>query len=242
MRLLSSSLDGVGLIKVLLCTALIFGLTACTSTTVHLNTRYISNVEADKLVTNIEATGMNVVANKHEFPQSIQHSTLLYSPLISDKQALDKLMQVLDESDWRVHSLQPLMANNHWFKKNSVGLYLLPDNVVPQNRQAKADLATQYTSHDCEQDISLTLSDNGDYQFTFSHPPENASAFSFGRWRVTEYPYIELVTADRMRSFYFEVKQLVEEDKISQIQVTRLHPMNQHLHLAKCKFEFGIRL
>lgn len=219
----------------------VFGLVSCSTTTVHLNTRYLSEEEAKLVTEQLVLSGAKVEINKHEYPRSIEQSALLYSPLISDKKAVNNVLSSLDGVGWSVQTVQPLMADNHWFKKDSIGLYLLPDGVLPNSRRAKADLVQKYTSLDCDDQIVLELEDGGEYQFKFSRSDESRDEFARGKWRITQYPYLELMTEDRMWWFYFEIKEQIEVDKISEIQVTRLRPMNKYTHLDACSFEFGQR-
>lgn len=226
----------------LLLLLLVAVLSSCSSTTVHLNARYLSEIEKETLVGAIQEAGLHVETNTHEFPSSIAQSTVLYSPLVKDKFAVDTLIQLLHELNWNVPGIQPFVASNHWFKKNSLGLYLLPEGLNSEKIRATADLSQHYNSSGCENLKSLTLNQNGEYLFSFTDADDRQQKFLTGRWRITQFPYIELVTEDRMWWFYFEVKHSREVDQVSEYDLTRLVPANNYFGNSSCHLEYGSRV
>ena len=61
---------------------IIWLLSACTSTKVHLYRRYLSETDIKQVSKNLEDLGFDVISNKLMFPEGIEQSTLLYCPFI----------------------------------------------------------------------------------------------------------------------------------------------------------------
>lgn len=207
----------------------------------HLNTRYLSDTEQKKLVLAIRNADLTVKTNSYDFPTSIHQTTVLYSPLIKDKQAVDKLTRVLNQLGWEVPGIQPFVANNQWFTKNSLGLFLLPEGIEQGRLKASRDISRRYTALNCGNLLSLKLKTNGEYQFVFDSNENGEHRYAKGLWKVTQFPFIELVTKDNVWWFYFEVLQYREVDQIGEIEVTRLVPVNNYFGAQNCRIEFGLR-
>ena len=118
---------------------IIFSITllACSSTQVHLYTRYLSDTEIEKISLKLDESNFKVVTNTHSFPEEIQQSTLLYSPFIKGEKTLDVLINSLSDMGWAISNVEALVSGNHWYSKNSVGLFLLPEGVKQKDKIAR---------------------------------------------------------------------------------------------------------
>ncbi|MGB0937135.1 MAG: hypothetical protein ACPGTQ_06735 [Colwellia sp.] len=80
---------------------------------------------------------------------------LLYSPFIQGDEPLERLTHSLSELGWTVPNVQALMAGNHWYSKDSVGLFLLPEGVKQGAKIAHQDLANDYESRNCDTSVKF---------------------------------------------------------------------------------------
>jgi len=217
-------------------------LLACSSTEVHLYTRYLSDTEIEKISSKLEESNFKVVTNTLAFPETISQSTLLYSPFIKGDKTLDLLINSLSNIDWAIPNVEALVSGNHWYSKNSVGLFLLPDGVKQKDRIAIQDLANNYESHNCDILVNLHLNKNNTYRLSFTNKINARTDHLKGSWKIRSYPYIELTSTNERWWFYFEIEQKVESDKVSKINIIELKPVDRYSFFPNCSFANGIRI
>lgn len=119
------------LVSILFCLFLI----GCSTTKVHFYTRYLPAVDVTTITSALENANFTIVKNSHAFPENIEQSALFYSLFIQDNKSVSLLTKTLAEIGWPIQLTQGLVAGNHWYTKDSVGLYLLPDGVKTTNTQ-----------------------------------------------------------------------------------------------------------
>ena len=219
----------------------LFGLlTACTSTKVHINHRYLSDETVQKMTALLEEAGYQVATNDFAYPNDIYQSTLVYSPMIGDKQAVTNIIDLMALHGWHIPSVNPLVSGKHWFTRDSVGLYLLPDGVNPHNRSSRQDLANQYQTRDCDASASITLAKDGKFTIAVEPAPDDKRSLK-GTWDIRNYPVVQLTPDDDLWPWYFEISQHTERDKISAINITELVPLDSYKMFRDCKFVAGER-
>jgi len=204
---------------------------ACSSTKVHLYSRYLSEQESAEITTAIEDQGFDVIANTLAFPDEIQQSTILYSPFVQKENGVDILIVILNKKGWTIPTVQPLFTGNHFYTQDSVGLFLLPDGIGQSDKIAAQDLVNVYQSNQCESSIAFIYE---------NEKPEGIAALK-GVWKMTSYPYIELTSPNDNWSFYFEIQQKIETDVASKIKITELAPVDTHYAFPDCSFVYGQR-
>lgn len=214
---------------------------ACSSTKVHLYSRYLSEQESAEITTAIEDQGFDVIANTLAFPDEIQQSTILYSPFVQKENGVDILIVILNKKGWTIPTVQPLFTGNHFYTQDSVGLFLLPDGIGQSDKIAAQDLVNVYQSNQCESSIALHLNKEGSYQFIYENEKPEGIAALKGVWKMTSYPYIELTSPNDNWSFYFEIQQKIETDVASKIKITELAPVDTHYAFPDCSFVYGQR-
>jgi hypothetical protein len=214
---------------------------ACSSTKVHLYTRYLSAEETQGVTQDLEALGFDVIANTLVFPDDIEQSTLLYSPFVEGENSINILTDSLYKSGWVVSSVKPLFSGNHYYTKNSVGLLLLPDGLVKNDQVTTQDLANEYVSKKCQSSIKLRLNSDATYQFLYSNNTYNENEQLKGNWQITSYPYIELISLNKAWRFYYEVYKSIESDVVGKIEVIELKPVDEQYTLPECSYVYGIR-
>ena len=215
---------------------------ACSSTEVHLYTRYLSDTEIEKISSKLEESNFKVVTNTLAFPETVKQSTLLYSPFIKSDKTLELLINSLSSLNWTIPNIEAFVSGNHWYSKNSVGLFLLPDGVKQKDRIAIQDLANNYESRNCDTLVSLNLNKNNTYKLSFANKINERTDHLKGSWKVRSYPYIELVSSNEKWWFYFEIEQKLESDKVSKINIIELKPLDRYSSFPNCSFAYGIRI
>lgn len=227
--------------KLMSCILLCFTFMACTSTKVHLYTRYLTDPEIKEISRELERANFDVIANRLSFPDTIDESTLLYSPFIQDEERLESVVSSVTKLGWTIPSVHSLVSGNHWFQKNSVGLFLLPDGVKQNDKIAPQDLANVYESRNCSTAVKIHLSSNQTYQLTFAQKASSQTDHLIGTWKMRSYPYLELTSNNKMWWFYFKIEKKTETDKVSKIEIVELFPEDKYNFFPNCSFVYGIR-
>jgi len=227
--------------KVISVLLMCFILSACSSTKVHLYTRYLSAQEAETITQDLEELGFDIVANSLTFPGGIEQSTLLYSPFVQGEDTVNVLINSLDKAGWVISSAKPIFAGNHYYTKNSVGLLLLPDGLIPSDKVTNQDIANEYESKECSQSMKLKLNSDGMYQFNYLTKNDGETEQLQGSWQITSYPYIELTSLNKVWRFYYEIQKSTTTDVVGKIDMIELKPIDEHYKLPKCTFYYGLR-
>jgi len=217
-------------------------LLACSSTEVHLYTRYLSDTEVEKIRTKLEESNFKVVTNTLAFPETINQSTLLYSPFIKGVETLDLLTNSLSNIDWIIPNVEALVSGNHWYSKNSIGLFLLPEGMKQKDRIAIQDIPNNFESRNCDTLVNLHLNKNNTYRLSFTDSINERTDHLKGSWKIRSYPYIELTSTNKRWWFYFEIERKVESDKVSKINIVELKPVDRYSLFPNCSFVNGIRV
>jgi hypothetical protein len=215
---------------------------ACSSTEVHLYTRYLSDTEIEKISLKLDDSNFKVVTNTHSFPEEIQQSTLLYSPFIKGEKTLDVLISSLSDMGWAISNVEALVSGNHWYSQDSVGLFLLPEGVKQKDKIANQDLANDYESRNCDTLVNLRLNKDNTYLLYFTNKSKVRTDHLKGSWKIRSYPYIELTSFNERWWFYFEIEQKEESDKVSKVSIIELKPLDLYPFFPKCSFANGVRV
>ena len=216
-------------------------LLACSNTKVNLYSRYLTNADIKKISLALENNNFTVISNTYSFPDEIQQSTILYSLFINNKQSLTELVNSLFNLGFRIDNVKPLVAGNHWYTKNSVGLFILPKGIKQHDKIANEDLVNNYESRNCNTLVSIQLNKDNTYKILTKENINERTDYLEGLWKISSYPYVELISFNERWVFYFEIEQSVEVDKISEIQIVSLNPQDNYLVFPKCSFAYGVR-
>jgi len=102
----------------------------CSSkTNVHLYAKYLTTEEVNTLISSIEKEHFNVMVNYQVFPSSISNSSLVYAPSQNSEKRLPSLLSILTNSGYSISHASLLLANNHSFTENNVGVFLVPNGL-----------------------------------------------------------------------------------------------------------------
>lgn len=134
------------------------------------------------------------------------------------------------------------MVGNHWYSKDSVGLFLLPEGVKINDKIANQDLVNNYVSRNCSTSVNIRLNKNNTYKLSFTNKAYERTDHLKGYWKVRSYPYIELTSFNGRWWFYFEIEQKVETDKVSKIKIVELKAVESYSFFPNCNFANGVRI
>jgi hypothetical protein len=197
--------------------------------------------EIEFVTNNLEELGFDIVTNSLAFPDEIEQSTLLYSPFVQGEDSINILIDSLDDAGWVVSNIKPIFAGNHYYTKNSVGLLLLPEGVMQSDKVTSQDIVNEYESKACEASIKLRLNRDASYQFIYSNKAPPKTEQLTGSWQITSYPYIELISSNKLWRFYYEIQKNTTTDVVGKIEMIELKPIDEHYKLPKCRFIYGVR-
>lgn len=216
-------------------------LCGCSQTTVHLYSRYLSDAQIEEINKELVAADFIVKPNHLEFPISVTQSSLTYSPVINDQQAVNKVITELSNIGWEVHHTSMLFTDNHWYKENSIALMLLPPGVTPQAQTHQQDWANSYTGQNCDLGLTINLEQNGQYQIVTAKNLLLNHDYATGKWNISVFPYLELRAKDSDWGVFFELSTRVYSDQIGEVYISELTPMSNYLMFAGCTFVYGVR-
>ena len=227
--------------KVIFSVLICFFFIGCSSSKVHLYSRYLSDAEIKRVSEEVEKLGFDVVTNTLSFPETINQSTLVYSPFINDDKNLDSLVNLLSQLDWPISNSELLVNGNHWFKKDSVGLFLLPEGIKQNDTIPTQDLVNEYEARGCDIPVKIKLYRDNTYQLIFATKSSDRIDHLEGTWKLRSYPYLELTSFNERWWFYFEIEQKTEVDKVSEIEIIELKPIDKYDFIPNCSFAYGQR-
>jgi hypothetical protein len=167
----------MGNLIVMLVSVLLIG---CSSTKIHLYSRYLSDSEIKKVSENIENLGFDVEINTLPFPDEIHESTLVYPLMFNYDEVLSGLTSSLAQLGWPISNKELLVNGNHWFQ-NSAGLFIIPEGVKQNDRIPPQDLANEYESRNFDKPLKIKLNSDNTYQFVFTKIPDNRSDYLKGQ-------------------------------------------------------------
>jgi len=229
--------------KFILIVSLCFTLLACSTTTVHLYSRYLSKDEISAVKSKLTDLGFKVEINTLAFPDEVKQSSLIYSPFIENEQRLSTVVDSVSALGWQLSNTQMLKEGNHWYTKNNVGLFLVPEGARARDNIAISDLVNEYKTRNCTTSAAIRLNNNGSYKISFSQSLSNSRVnrtdFNRGHWKITAFPYVELKSLNKKWFFYFKIEEIV--DNIGTVNLIELVPENNYPVLPNCSFAFGLR-
>jgi hypothetical protein len=201
----------------------------------------LSAVETEEITKNLEENGFDIVPNILAFPDGIDESTLLYSPFVEGENSIYILIDLLNKSGWEIPNIKPIVAGNHYYTKNSVGLLLLPDGGMASDKVTSQDMANDYVSEKCQDSIKLILNSDATYQFVFTNKVPSQIEQLTGSWKITSYPYIELISLNKQWRFYYEIHKSKVTDVVGTIDIIELTPVDEQYTMPVCNFLYGVR-
>ncbi len=230
------------MLKLIPTLALLFWLTGCAQTQVHLYGRYLSATQTEQLRSSLQAQGFAVTVNDLAFPAQVQQNTLITGLLMDRPAEADQLRVLLEQQGWPALRVESMVHGNHWYSGNAVGLFLLPPGQTVQQTTLPKDFSYLYQGAGCASPGTVELRADQRFQIRIETSHHLDAAMLQGQWRIRQYPYLELqADADPNWFYYLEISQAQSVDQISAIAKIRLTPLQSYPAFAGCFFEYGAR-
>jgi len=179
---------------------LLFVISCSSKTQVHLYAKHLSTEQADTIVKQLDESIFSVVVNQENFPNSINDNAIVYAPSANSPQRLTRLMDVISASGFTVSNASLIMANNHSFTENNVGVFLVPSGVEVEHFQTsfieKLPTVNEYGAVDCEHGTTLFLKSNDQFMIEIDiwdqAKQDYLSQYIEGSWRLINNKLLEL--------------------------------------------------
>lgn len=212
-------------------------LLACTTpTTVHLNVKYLEKEAQKIIVTDLNTAGFEVVTNKVDFPGDNLQSTIIYSPFLKNSDSVNDVISTIKKHNYNVVQVDMLANSNHWYTKDSIGLYLLPADFKPATQSISDKIIGDYVTQNCEHDASLSIKQSGDWTYQYSGGDD-----AEGNWSILDSTYLFIERDEPWINLYFEFSFSQQADMLGSVNITKLVPLNDSRYIVKCGFIKGIR-
>ncbi|MDC8829291.1 hypothetical protein [Alteromonas gilva] len=212
--------------------------------TVYVYGKYLDNKQKESVKRAFEGSEQfNIEFNEFDFPVSITQNSLLYSPLLQHPDAISIASALSASAGFPVQRTQGLTQGNHWYTKDSLALYLLPEDIDVSTLLVHRDLAKRYQPQGCPRAIALTLHPDGKFNLQTKEDKQHVEQVITGKWKYRQYPFIELQKdGDNYSEYYFEIKQFKGADQVSEIHYLQLVSLNPGYLSPGCSFVNGTRL
>lgn len=214
-------------------------LAGCTNTQVHLYTKYLSEEETQKVTKELESKRFTVIKNTLSIPDSVNESSVIYSPFLINIDHLSSALDSLSKLGWTGIRLENFVKGNHWYGKNNFGLILIPKGLIKSELKLNDELSQRYIGTDCDATVEIELHNNN--IFTVKYEDEGKSITKNGSWKISTYPYLELSSEDGFLPMYFQTVKRIENDILGKINVVEIKPVQSYQMFSNCKFIHGVR-
>lgn len=214
----------------------VFLLSACSQTTVYLYDKYLNERDVVAIANDLETFGLNVERISLPFPESIRQSALVYSLMMTKPLDIALVESRLTTLGWPVNQQNPFFRNNHSFKENSLGVFLIPQELDIDKVNELSSVVAAYESQNCTSSIQLEVKRDGTYELN----DEEGNLLDKGYWIIRQYPYISF--SNQLLDFWdatFTVETGLEIEKIGSVAKTHLRPLDRYAAFKNCEFVYG---
>lgn len=129
----------------------------------HLYSNYLPTDERKNLIESLEKRDFNVVVNIFDFPSQVKGTHILYSLMLRDSNSIEWPLEAELENGYEVERVSSLNLGNHWYRKDSLALFVLPSAMVNVDYTVHSDLVNTHESDNCQQKFQLRLKEDGRY-------------------------------------------------------------------------------
>lgn len=201
---------------------------------IYLNERYLTETDVRYVRSMLLEQGFSVDIVDIPFPNNVNTSTLMYSPLLSTETTLDTVLKTLEQRGYSSVTVIPLKQGNHIYKQNSVGLYLLSP-AIKSLAASELSYAHRYHAEGCPNEPSLALKRDK----TFIYESEGNQLV--GRWEVPDRPYLRLYSKNPYINFLYQISHDTRSDKLGDVDIVTLTPISDSSDIAFCQMVYGVR-
>lgn len=212
------------------------------SPTVFVYGKYLTSEQSEALTEQLKSEEFDVEVNSFDFPTSLSETTLLYSLLLKDPENISQVERIALDNGFSVGRTQGMTEGNHWYTKNAIALFLLPEDSARTKGVFKQDLMQEFRTEQCDSQILISLHSDGSYEIAGKDASVMELSSQKGSWQYRQYPYVELKKAGHQYSnYYFEISVNDTQDQISQIRFITLTPLNHSDLPDGCVLTYGQR-
>ncbi|TPV57847.1 hypothetical protein FJ444_11830 [Aestuariibacter sp. GS-14] len=212
--------------------------------TVYVYAKYLSESQKKEVKETLEESKQyQIKMNDFDMPASITENTLLYSLLLRDPEFIALAEELSVEAGFPIKRTQGMTEGNHWYTKNSLALFLLPEDNGSNLVLFKQDLINRYEGKQCENVTALNLDNDGTFVLDVQPQSDGYMKDSIkGTWKYRQYPFVELQKEGlAYAEYYFEIQQFTGSDVVGEIDYVELVSLNAGSLPGGCSFIVGTR-
>lgn len=212
--------------------------------TVYVYAKYLNDSQKKEVKDAFErAEQYQIKMNDFDLPASISDNTLLYSLLLRDPEFISLAEDLSAQAGFPISRTQGLTEGNHWYTKNSLALFLLPEKQDSNVLLFQQDLINRYEAKDCENVTSLTLASDGTFLLGVQTESDGYMQDEVkGTWKYRQYPFVELQKEGlTYAEYYFQIQQFSGNDVVGEVDYVELVSLNAGTLPDGCSFIVGVR-
>lgn len=206
-------------------------LTGCQKASIYLYSKHISELETAKLTSEFEQAGYRVQVNQHAFPREIKNTSLLYSPLLRDRENIEKVKNVLTTQGLEVNSISSLIKGNHLVTKDAIAVFVVSD---PRGIVAPIVKGQVYTSHNCDSEYHIDIASTKTAEVSEQESKTEVV------WRLLANQEIFQMTDDEGYNFNYEIHKSVSQTPVGVVDEVILKPIVKNRWFSDCEFYSGV--
>ena len=224
-----------------------------TKQTVHVYAKYLTDEQAKSVSTALADDNVIVKVNRLAFPASVFDNTLIYSPGKNTRNIAGEVMEKVKLQGFQIDATGLILASNHSFSANNMGVYLVPDNVNLMKQRASVGkydipLLNEYTARDCQHASTLTLKSDATFTIeedVWQKSTEHYSQNLFqGTWKIAEEKFLMLSSPSFTNELYYERRTFSRSIPEGEIKGYQLIPMTSYLATSEqgrvyCTYEIS---
>lgn len=214
----------------------LFLLTACSTTKVHLFTQGVEAGELDGIAATLENQGFRVRLVELQ-PPELRNAAIIYSPAHPHIEDVENIGATLFELGYKDIDLIAVGRDNQSYTGRNVGLYLGEPSINQKVEQSGQHFPTEFAGHCHSTDAYLMLYTNGNFDLNIISWDESDKEHSnkmSGQWK--ERGDILEVFVDKFAATEFQIETFVRTDEHNLYKKTQLTSVDSSKQLAGCRF------
>ena len=206
-------------------------LTGCQKANIYLYGKHISEQEAAKLTAEFEQAGYRVEVNQHAFPKEVSSTSLLYSPLLRNRESINEVQNLLIKQGLEVNSISSLIKGNHLVTKDAIAVFVVSD---PRGIVAPVVKGQAYSSHKCDSEYHIDIASTKTAEVSEQESKKKVV------WRLLANQEIFQMTDDRGYNFNYEIHKSVSQTPVGVVDEITLKPVVRNSWFGDCEFYSGV--
>ncbi|GHG01209.1 hypothetical protein ACFSBU_14630 [Thalassotalea marina] len=214
-------------------------LQGCSShNTVHVYAKYLSEEQEQQVVESLSVNeNLTVEVNRLEFPSTVNDNTLIYAPSRGTDKAAIEVMEQVSSLGFPIGATGLMLANNHSFSANNMGIYLVPAGLSITNERARAGkynipLYSEYGARNCENTATLEIKESGNFVLNEEVWDKNKQDYQQnqyrGTWSIEDNQYLLFRSPAWQQVLYFHRQTFERDIENGKLQGYQLIPMTKY--------------